>query len=178
MHDVRFREYLEGLQQILEVLDGLGLFEATVQFDFLFEGASVAELIDEVVVVGSFKNFNEANHMRGVFYLRQSLNFVDGELLQLRAHLELFDFNDLDSHQLASLFVESFVNLPEFSLADHCLQNVVFYFFAHRQSLIINIKPSLKTGQQKIICIDSNTINQPITMIGLLVFLILHYIFL
>lgn len=98
MHNVGFGENLERLKQILEIIDGFRLFKATVLFDLLLERTSVAKFVDEVVVVGSFKYFNEANNMRGVFDLGQGLNFVDGELLQFGAHLELFNFDDFDGY--------------------------------------------------------------------------------
>lgn len=92
-----------------------------MQFDLLLEGTSIAEFVDEVVVVGGLQDFNEANDVGGVFYFGQSLYFVDGEFLEFGAHLKLFDFDDFDGDKLTSLLIESLVDLTELSFPDHSL---------------------------------------------------------
>lgn len=131
MHDVGLGQDPEGLEEVEVVGDGLALLEATGHFDFLFESAPVAELVYEVVVVGSFEYFNEADDVGGVLNLGEGLNFVDGELLELGTHFEFLNFDDLDGHQLVGLLVEGPVHLPELSLPHHVVQHVVLDLFAH-----------------------------------------------
>jgi hypothetical protein len=80
VHNVGLDEDLEGLEEVIEVAESFGLIESSQGPDFLLKGASVAELIDEVVVVGCFEDLDEPDDMRGVFNFAESLDLVDGEL--------------------------------------------------------------------------------------------------
>jgi len=121
MHDVRLYEYLEGLEQIVEVAKSPCLFEPSLRLDFLLQGTSIAEFIDKVVVIGSFEDFDEPDNMRRVFYFAQSLNLVDGELFQFGTHFELLDFDDFDGHSLTCFLIDGLVYFAELSLADHVI---------------------------------------------------------
>lgn len=131
MHDVGLYQNLEGLEQILKIGSGLLLTKVSFPLDLLIECPAIAKLIDEVVIVGSLENLDESHHMGGILNLRQGLYLINGELLKLRAELELLHLDDLDRHGLPVLFVDCLVHLPELSLPDHVVQHVVFYLFAH-----------------------------------------------
>ena len=139
VHDVGLGQDLEGLQQILEVTESLGLLELAMQFDFLFQGASVTELVDEVVVVGCLEDLDEANDMGGVLYLGESLYFVDGELLEFGTAPELLQFDYFDCDCLVGLLVDGPVDLTELALPDDVVQHVVLYLFAHCRLIPIKI---------------------------------------
>jgi hypothetical protein len=66
MHDVEFGQYLEGLHQILEVPQRLLLGKPSLAFDLLVQSTSIAEFIDEVVVVGSFEDLYKSHHVGGI----------------------------------------------------------------------------------------------------------------
>lgn len=82
--------------------------------------------------------------MGGILYLGESLDLVDGELLQFRTHFEFLDADDLDGHDLAGLFVYGFVDLAKLTLANDVIQHVVFYLFTHVQLLLIIDNNNLK----------------------------------
>lgn len=87
---------MKGFEKIFEVFDGLTFRKTALRFDLLFESSSVAEFVDEVVIIGGFEDLDEAYDMSGVLDFGQGLNFVDGELFQFGAHFELLDFDDFD----------------------------------------------------------------------------------
>lgn len=133
VHNVRSGQQLEGLEQVTEVSESLAFIEPALRLDLLLESASVAILVDEVVVVGSFQDLNEPHNVCRILNLGQSLNLIDSELLQLGTHLELLDLYDLDSHQLVGLLVEGLVDFSELSLSHHSVQDVVLDLLAHRR---------------------------------------------
>ena len=135
VHDVWFDENLERLQQVFKIVDSLLLFESTVEFDFLFESASVTVLIDEVVVVGCLEDFDEADDVGGVFDLREGLYLVDGELFKFRTGFKFLYFDDFDGHGLVVCLVGVSVDFAELSFAHDIVKNVVLNLFAHDNCL-------------------------------------------
>ena len=131
MHDVGLRQNLEGLEQVQEVPQCLFLGESALRFDLLLQGASVAVLVYEVVVVGCLEYLDEADDVGGVLYLGEGLDLVDGELLQLGTHLELLNLDDLHGHRLPRLLVDCPVDLPELALPHDVLQHVVLDLLPH-----------------------------------------------
>lgn len=121
VHDVEPDQDLECPEEISQVGQCFLLSEASLGLDLLFECPSIAILINEVVVVGSFEYLYEAYDVSGVFDLGEGLYFIDGELFEFGAEFELFHFDDLDGHHLACLFVYCLVDLPEFALSDYCV---------------------------------------------------------
>lgn len=69
MHDVGLDQNLKCLEEILEIGNCLFLTEVPLPLDFLIQRTAIAKLIDEVVIVCSFKNLNESHHMSGILYL-------------------------------------------------------------------------------------------------------------
>ena len=87
---------MKGFEEIFEIFDSLIFRKTALRFDLLFESSSVAEFVDEVVIIGGFEDLDEAYNMGGVLYFGQGLDFVDGELFQFGAHFKLLDFDDFD----------------------------------------------------------------------------------
>ncbi len=66
MHDIFGREDFESFSYLYEILDRLRLIQRSLFFNFVFKGASVAELIEEVEIVSGFEDFDEFDNVRGI----------------------------------------------------------------------------------------------------------------
>ena len=64
MHDVMAADNLECLHQLNNIIDYHLQLKFILTFENVFEGASIAELIDEIVVVGCFEHVQVANYVR------------------------------------------------------------------------------------------------------------------
>lgn len=131
VHDIVFDEHFESREQLIKVPECLFFSELAFCLDFFLKSALITELIDEVVVVGSFEDLDEADDVGGVLDFRQGVDFVDGELLQLGTGLELLDLDHFYRHHLPCFLIERLVHFPELPRAHCSLQNVVLYFLAH-----------------------------------------------
>jgi hypothetical protein len=138
VHDVAGSEDAEGLDQLLKIGENPGLGETAVPANVLVEGASVAELVEEVEVVDGLEDLNEADDVRGVD-AREHLDLVEGALLQLRVLLEAPDVDHLRSHLAASAPVDSAVDLAVLSLSDLLVQRVVLNDLNHPLTLKLTI---------------------------------------
>lgn len=63
MHNVVFLEDSEGLEELFEEQEGLGLGESALAFEHFLEGATIAEFIHEVEVVCCAQHLFEAHDM-------------------------------------------------------------------------------------------------------------------
>ena len=54
---------LEGLENLWQILEGLGLSKSTFGLDNIFEGTLVAVFVEEIEVVRSFKNLDKLDNM-------------------------------------------------------------------------------------------------------------------
>ena len=131
VHDIILHQHFKRFQKFLKVSKGLFLTQVPTIFDQIFEGASIAEFIHKVNIVGCFQYLNETHDMGGVLNLRESLNLVDGEFLQSGTHFIFLDFDDFDGHGLVGFLVCCLVHFSKLSFPDDLLQAVVFYFFPH-----------------------------------------------
>jgi hypothetical protein len=77
MHDVIFIQFLKGLQQLPENDQRLRLSQIFLLLEQRFKGTTVAVLIDEVEVVGSFEGLDEANNIL-VLEGTENIDFIDG----------------------------------------------------------------------------------------------------
>lgn len=104
MEDVRLVEGLEGCPELLEYLERLFLGEPALPLDVLGKRASVAVLIDEVVVAGRAEHFYKLDDI-WVGDLGEDVDFIIGELGQFRSLLELVSAHHLHRIVQPCLFV-------------------------------------------------------------------------
>ena len=106
MHDVPGAEHLEGLDQLAEVVDGLGLRERLVVLENGFESAPAAKLVDEVVVVGGFEHVEVAHDVGALGQGRQDVHLVVGALKQLGCLLQALSAHHFYRHWLLCMHVD------------------------------------------------------------------------
>lgn len=131
MHDVIGSQYLESLDQLLEILDDLMLGQASILPDFLIEGASIAKLIKEVKIIDGLEYLNEPDNIRRVD-LGQHLYFIERAFLQFRIVFESFNIDDLHCHLLVISAIDAAVHLSVLPLADLFMQRVILDDLHHR----------------------------------------------
>ena len=131
MHDVIGGQYLEGFDQLLQVLDYLVLGQASILSDFLIKRASIAELIKEVKIIDGLEYLDKPDDIRRV-YLRQHLNFIERAFLQFRVVLETLDVDHLYCYLLAVSTIDSPVHFAVLALAYLLVQRVVLDDLHHR----------------------------------------------
>lgn len=131
MHDVGSGEHLEGLDDLPEVDEGALFGEGSLLLDKFVERAPVAELIDEVEVVGSLEHVDILDDVGAALEGRQDVDLINCAFLQLGDFSELLGLHHLDGHLLLRLQVHGFVDLRIDSLSQLLLQLVVLYYLAH-----------------------------------------------
>lgn len=104
MQNVRLVECLEGCPELLEDLQRLLLRQPSLPLDALGKRASVAILIDEIVVAGRAEHLNELDDI-GVGDLGEDVDLIIGELGQLRSLFELVSAHYLHRIVQFCLFV-------------------------------------------------------------------------
>lgn len=77
--------------------------------------------------------------MSGILDLRQCLDLIYRELLQLGAHFEFLNLDDFYCHHLVGLLVGRLVYLAELALAYDVLQDVVFDLLPHGIGMVVSI---------------------------------------
>ena len=110
MHYVVLAKDLESLSDLPEVTQGLRLFEARFFLEELLEGASVAELIDEVEIVDGLEHVIIFDDMLTRFKVAEDVDFVNGALLELGKFPKLIGFDHLDGDHLFGLHVHGFIH--------------------------------------------------------------------
>lgn len=132
MHDIVSIQHFERLEDLLKKLVSLGFGEAPLLLDHLIEGATIAELIDEIVVVSGFEHIDVGYYIGAfVAYLRQDIDLIDGALLQLRRILELLRRYDLYCELLACHDVLGLVDFGEGALPHQLHQRVLLDCLTH-----------------------------------------------
>lgn len=131
MHDVIFNKHLKSFQELCEVLESLFLGEFAFRLYLFLQSALITELVNKIVIISSFKDFYEPYDVCRIFDFRESVDFVDCELLEFGAGAEFFYLDDFDGNCLTCFFIIGFVDFPELSCADGSFEDVVFDFFSH-----------------------------------------------
>lgn len=136
VHDVVLRQNSEGVDDLGEVADGLGLGhyflggipEALHHF---LQGPSVAELVHEIVVVRCLQHVDVPDDVVLFLDLQQGVDLVQRALFQLRDVPELLSFDDFHCHFLFRLDIDSPEHFSVDALPYQLLQGVVFNNFPH-----------------------------------------------
>ena len=84
----------------------------------------VAELIEEVEIVGSFEYLNETDDM-GTVNFGQDLDFIEGAFFELGVFFILLDVDDFDGHLFLSSGIDASVHFPVLSLPYLFVKGVV-----------------------------------------------------
>lgn len=117
MHDVTFRQHFEGLDDLPEITESFLFWEGTFFLHEFVESASVAELVDEVEVVGSFEHVYVLDDVGTGGEARKDVDLVDCAFLEFGDLPELFSLNYLDGHFLLGDHVDCLVDLCVDSLS-------------------------------------------------------------
>lgn len=104
VQNMRLVECLEGCPELLEDLQRLLLRQSSLPLDVLGKRASVAILINEIVVAGRAEHLNELDDI-GVGDLGEDVDLIIGELGQLRSLFELVSAHYLHRIVQFCLFV-------------------------------------------------------------------------
>ena len=80
VHNVVFIEDLEGLKQLLEDEEGIGLREFSLLTQQVLKSASVAVLVDEVEVIGGFEHVEIFDDVGVGLNIGEDVDFVDSAL--------------------------------------------------------------------------------------------------
>ena len=100
-----------------EVGQTLFFGEGSLFLHKFIKGASIAELIDEVEVVGGFKHVNVFDDVGAGLKGGEDVDLVDGAFLQLGDLPKLLGLNYLDGNFLFGYHVNSLVNFGVDSLS-------------------------------------------------------------
>lgn len=138
MHDIVFIEHFECLQNLPEESVSLDLGETSFLLNHPVQGTPIAELVDEVIVVGCLEHIDVGDYVGAfVAYLRQDVDFVDGALLQLGRIFEFLGGDYFYCELLACDDVLGPVDLGECALTHQLHQHVLFDCFAHVTMLLL-----------------------------------------
>ena len=93
MQNIFSMENLERWPQLEEYLNGLILWETLLRFDQVSQSATIAVLVDQVVVIGSPQHFNELDDV-GVVYFGENVDLIVGEVTKFGSMLKFFCAHD------------------------------------------------------------------------------------
>jgi uncharacterized membrane protein len=130
VQDVSFIEGGKGQPQLLEYLQSLLFGQPAFLLDEFCECPSIAELIDEVVVIGGSQHFYELDDV-GMGHLAEDADLVVGELRQLGRRLELVRVHHLHRVQLLRRLVLRLIDVAVLPSTDLLLQDVVLDHLVH-----------------------------------------------
>jgi len=80
MHDIVLVKDLESIDELLEDKEGVSFGNNSLLAEHSFKGASIAVLIDEVEVVGSFEHIDVLDDMLILLYIGEDVDLIDGAL--------------------------------------------------------------------------------------------------
>lgn len=80
VHDFELVKDLESIDDLFEEVHHIGFTHLFLFFDPLLEGAAIAVLVDEVMVVLAFNELMELNDVFAVAHLGEDLHLVDQAL--------------------------------------------------------------------------------------------------
>jgi hypothetical protein len=81
VHDVVLVEDLEGVDELFENEKGLFFWYDSIFAEHALEGASVAVLVDEVEVVGSFEHVDVLDDVLIFLDVSEDVDLINGTLL-------------------------------------------------------------------------------------------------
>ena len=130
MHDIFVGENFEGLKYLLKILVDFILWEMSVFFDLLIEGASVAVFVEEIEIVDGFEYLDEFDDM-GAIDFGEDLYLIECALLEFGILFESFKMDDFDGNLFWISTVDSSENFTILSLTDLFVECIVLDDFYH-----------------------------------------------
>jgi hypothetical protein len=130
MQDILRTQGLKGTPDLGKYFNGLFLSQSLFTLDILSKGATVTELIDQIIVVGGSEHFNELDDV-GVVDFGEDGDLVVGELREFGSVFELLDVHYFYCVELFCFLVLTFVYVAVLPLADFLQQDVVLDDFVH-----------------------------------------------
>ena len=129
MHDVELVENLERLHQLGKDSQRLLLPELSLLLQLAVESLAIAELVNEVEVVGGFEHLDKLDDVGALLDPGEVPDLIGRAFLEAGVLLELLDGDDLDGILLLSEVVDPLVDLAEAALAQGVQEGVVLDHF-------------------------------------------------
>ena len=131
MHDIILVEHLEGVYKLSEHHESLPLTETLFLAESSFEGASVAELIHKVEVIGGFQHVDVLDYVLVLLNVCQDVYLVHSTFLQFFVLLKSAHLNYFHRVLLVVILVDGAVDLSVGSLSDDLVESVVLNYSYH-----------------------------------------------
>ncbi len=126
MHDIVLVKHLKSLDELFEDEQGLLLDNEFILPELGLEGSPVAELIDEVEVVGSLEHVDVLDDMIVFLDISEDVNFIYCAFLQLLVLLEPADLDHLHRVLLSIVLIRRSVDLTVGPFPDYLVEGIVF----------------------------------------------------
>lgn len=130
MQDVFCVEFFKGAPELQENLEGFSFCKFSLGLDVLCKSAAVAELVDQIVVVGSSEHLNELDDVDMVDFAEDG-DLVIGELAQFGCMFEFLHVHDLHCKHSLCLAVLCLVDVAVLPLTYLFKQNVILNNLVH-----------------------------------------------
>lgn len=131
MHNIESIQNLKRLQQLPEDSQSLFLREPSLLFERVHQRATIAVLVDKIVVIPCLEVVLILDDKLAGADGRQCLHFIDCALLEEIILLKLFDRDDFDRELAHLLGVQCAIDLAIIALAYLFDQRVVVYDLDH-----------------------------------------------
>ena len=131
MQDVFCVEFFKGAPELQENLEGFSFCKFSLGLDVLCKSAAVAELVDQIVVVGSSEHLNELDDVDMVDFAEDG-DLVIGELAQFGCMFEFLHVHDLHCKHSLCLAVLCLVDVAVLARPYLLLEDVIFDYFIHQ----------------------------------------------
>lgn len=113
------------------------LGESSMFFEISFQSSTVAELINEVIIIGGFKHIDVSDDVGWCFEVREYVDLIEDSFFQFRHFLELVSVHHFDGDFLLGLHIECTKDDWVSASANLLLQIVIFNDFSHNTYKII-----------------------------------------
>ena len=124
-------KWSQSIDELSKNRKGLFFGEGTSISQKIFQGATLAELIDQVDIVGTFDHFNKFDNINILFKSPQSLYLIFHELWQFRYGFEFIEFDHFYGNLDAGIDVEGTIYFTVLAFAEVACHSVVVYYFYH-----------------------------------------------
>ena len=138
MHDIVFIEDLKSVDELFKNEKCVFFVDKFIFSENRFECSSIAELINEIEVVGSFEHIDVFDDVLIFFYICEDINLINCAFLQFFVLLETTNLDNLDSVLFVIIFIDCPVNFSVCAFSNNLVKSVILYY-ANHQTIIIKI---------------------------------------
>lgn len=131
MHDVESIEEFEGLEELSKDAEGLLLWERALLFQSWLEGAPIAVLVHEVIIIAGLEVVLVFDNVLVGTDRWKSFDFIQSALFQLSIFLELLYRDDLDCKLARTTGVDGSIDFCKGALSNFLNEGVVINHFNH-----------------------------------------------